>query len=63
MKVRVTLALEVDADAWANEYGMDDSNRRQMNAAVRDDVKEWLGNLVHETRHVADDLITNVEYS
>lgn len=34
MKVCVTVSLEVDAEAWADEYGV---SRK----AVREDVKRW----------------------
>jgi hypothetical protein len=62
MKVRVALVLEVDADEWARNYGMD-GTKREVNALVRDDVKSFIGNLVAETRHHQDGLITEIDWS
>lgn len=35
MKIAVTVVIEVDAEAWADEYGID-------KADVRDDIKQYV---------------------
>lgn len=41
MKVRVNVTIEVDAEAWAEEYGCEPSE-------VRADVKRWATNRLDE---------------
>ncbi|MFD7164908.1 hypothetical protein [Streptomyces violascens] len=55
MKVRITITLDVDAEAWAHEYGLD---RRD----VREDVKDYVGHHVFGSRHVDDGTFTKVEW-
>jgi len=43
MKVRVTLTVEVDSDAWAEEYGLVQSK------AVREDVEGYVRQAVFES--------------
>lgn len=39
MKVRLTVTLEVDAEAWANEYGLDkDEVRKDVRASIETSV-------------------------
>lgn len=41
MKVRVEVTVELDAEAWAEEYGIDESE-------VREDFKEYAGVVIRE---------------
>ena len=54
IRVRVTTTYEVDADAWATEWGVEHNAK-----AVRDDVKSYFGNNV--PGHL--DHIVQVEWS
>ncbi|MFF5107380.1 hypothetical protein [Streptomyces sp. NPDC000134] len=49
------LTLEVDADAWKTEYGVD-------KADVREDVKGYIGNAIGGSHLVDDQLITEVRW-
>ena len=42
MKVRITTTVEIDAQAWALDYGLTAGE-------VREDVKEWAEGLIVET--------------
>ncbi|MGP4013691.1 hypothetical protein [Streptomyces sp. 4N124] len=55
MKVRITITVNVDADAWALEYGIDPPE-------VRADVKEYLGNAIAGIYPSAENIITDVEW-
>lgn len=43
LKVRIPITVEVDLDAWADEYSVDDTA-----AEVRADVKRHIENLVRQ---------------
>lgn len=45
MKVRVNVTVELDAEAWAEEYGIDESE-------VRKDFQEYAENVI---RNLADE--------
>jgi hypothetical protein len=53
MKVRIVLTVDVDPEAWANEYGVDRSE-------VREDVKRYVGTSMHDWAS-SRDLINDVE--
>jgi hypothetical protein len=42
MKVRITVTVDIDPEAWTTDYGVTDQT------AIRDDVREWATNLVTE---------------
>jgi hypothetical protein len=41
MKVKVSYTIDIDADAWANEFGLDKSE-------VRADVQQYLARIGHD---------------
>ena len=43
MKVRVTFTLEVDTEGWTLDYGVEG------NAAIREDVREWVKNVLDQS--------------
>lgn len=51
MKVRISFAVEVDPDAWAEEYDIDKGQ-------VRDDVREYVKNMA--LQHLAQSLLKPV---
>ncbi|WP_159030304.1 hypothetical protein [Streptomyces sp. CB01201] len=53
MKVRITITMDVDAEAWAFDYGLD---RRD----VRDDVKDYVAHLIVGSHHFEEKTFTNV---
>lgn len=54
MKVRVTLVVDVDQEAWCEEYGTERSN-------VREDVKSYvLTNIQGSTPAIDNDIFTSV---
>ncbi|MFI1104197.1 hypothetical protein [Streptomyces melanogenes] len=53
MKVRITITLDVDADAWAFDYGLSPQD-------VREDVKDYVGNLIASSHHVEEQTFTDV---
>lgn len=53
MKVRITITVDVDADTWAFEYGVDRKD-------VRADVKDYIGHLIVGSRHFEEKTITEV---
>ena len=55
LRVRVTATYEVDAEAWATEYGIAPTAR-----TVREDVKSYFGNVV--PGHL-DHIVRMVEFS
>ncbi|MFF0743001.1 hypothetical protein ACFYVL_21640 [Streptomyces sp. NPDC004111] len=53
MKVRITITVDVDAEAWALDYGLDLKD-------VRSDVKEYIGYLIAGSHHVEDRTFTDL---
>ena len=49
MKVRVTVTMDVDPNAWALEYGLGEpgDTPKEMRIVVRNDVAEWGYYLLH----------------
>lgn len=44
MKVRFEITLDIDADAWASEYGLSrDEVREDVRAYLTSGVTDWLG--------------------
>jgi hypothetical protein len=50
VKIRYSVTVEVDDDAWALEYGVERSD-------VRDDVKSYLDNMIDDGESVAAELM------
>lgn len=54
MRIKIELDVLVDAEAWAEEYGIDDADSQ----AIVDDVRQWVRNAVsnHPEGLLANDL-------
>ncbi|MFB8351027.1 hypothetical protein ACFQ7W_05435 [Streptomyces niveus] len=53
MKQRITFTLDVDEQAWAEEYGLDPAD-------VREDVRSYMANLLHCMYPVSAELVRDV---
>ncbi|MFE3589440.1 hypothetical protein ACFXOY_18240 [Streptomyces niveus] len=53
MKQRITFTLDVDEQAWAEEYGLDPAD-------VREDVRSYMANLLHCMHPVSAELVRDV---
>lgn len=56
MKVRITLTLDIDPDAWNTIYGAGEER-----AAVREDVKSYVLNAIQQSAAAEEGGITKVE--
>ncbi|MFI0814067.1 hypothetical protein ACH4TX_27940 [Streptomyces sp. NPDC021098] len=54
MRVRIVIALDVDPDAWAREYGV-------ARPDVRTDVKAYFEEHAHQSYPVAEEIVTWLE--
>ena len=52
MKVRVTVTLDIDPDAWESNYGVSGAS------AIREDVRSWAFHLLHDAADETGNLIT-----
>lgn len=50
MKVRVTVTLNIDAEAWETNYGVSGA------AAIREDVQTWAHSLLHDAAQMSGNL-------
>lgn len=53
MKVRVTVTLDVDPEAWTLNYGIEGRS------AIAADVREWAHNLLHQAASESGNLKEN----